>query len=278
MDIVSDERTPRPVRLASLLRPIAFHPSFVDICDGSITAALMLSQILYWTPKTGAESNGWFYKSRNQWFEELRLTRSQQETARKILRDKGFIEEEKRSNADGLVMFFRANILEIEASLGPWVWQESSQGGRQESSLPVGRIPTKGSAGNQPSNKEREITSETTTFNLSPPASEPTKIPKKTDERHSIFRKTLEKFWTHQNPSTPVPNWGAADAGQLGKFLKDWPTIDKATFTQWLRNYDGSEEINTTLRPYQLLPRLHEYAQGPLNKFRKPLEENRASA
>lgn len=115
---------------------------------------------------------------------------------------------------------------------------------------------------------------------LSPPASETTivKPKKEPDPRHQPFRKTLEKFWTHQNPNTPIPNWGVADAGQLGKFLKDWPTIDRETFTQWLRNYDASDEIKTTLRPYQLLPRLHEYASGPLNKFGKPQEGLHASA
>lgn len=239
----------------------------------------MLSQILYWTPKTGAESNGWFYKSRNQWFEELRLTRSQQETARKVLRDKGFIEEEKRSNSDGLVMFFRADIGQIECSLEPWVWQESGRGGRQESGQPVGGKPAEGSAGNQPPNKERETTTETTTLILSPPSSEPTTIPKKkTDERYQPFKKTLEHLWKYQNPSDPAPAWDVADTSQLSKFLKAWPTLDKETFTQWLRNYDNSEDINESLLPRQIIPRIHEYAKGPLNKFKKPLEAAHASA
>lgn len=127
-------------------------------------------------------------------------------------------------------------------------------------------------------NKE-EPSVEPSVLTLAPPSSEPVKVEKKkVDERHTPFRTSLEKFWVYQNPDEPAPNWSVKDAGQLGKFLKDWPTIDHKTFRQWLKNYDESENINTSLRPYQILPRLHEYSQGPLNQYHKPLEEKRASA
>ncbi len=73
-------------------RPIAFQRSFVSL-TGSINAALMLSQAVYWSRRC---TDGWFYKTQGEWQEETGLTRTEQETARKNLRAKGFIEEKKR--------------------------------------------------------------------------------------------------------------------------------------------------------------------------------------
>jgi len=75
-------------------RPIAFHRPLVTI-TGSITAALMLSQAIYWSRRT-TEDDGWFYKTMAEWEEETGMTRREQETARAKLRELGFIEEERR--------------------------------------------------------------------------------------------------------------------------------------------------------------------------------------
>jgi len=64
-------------------RPIAFHRIFVDIA-GSIAAALMLSQAVYWSTRTKNPA-GWFYKTADDWQEETGLTRREQEGARKRL-------------------------------------------------------------------------------------------------------------------------------------------------------------------------------------------------
>jgi hypothetical protein len=77
-----------------LSRPIAFHRCLVPI-SGSVTAALMLSQAIYWTPRT-RDRYGWFYKSQKDWEEETGLTRSEQEIARKLLRVTGFWHEKLR--------------------------------------------------------------------------------------------------------------------------------------------------------------------------------------
>jgi hypothetical protein len=69
--------------LAVLDRPIAFHRPFVKLA-GSVTAALMLSQALYWQKRT-PDQDGWFYKTQAEWEDETGLTRSEQETARKRL-------------------------------------------------------------------------------------------------------------------------------------------------------------------------------------------------
>lgn len=73
-------------------RPIAFHRPFVTL-TGSINAALMLSQGVYWSRRTGSD-DGSFYKSRDEWADETGLTHEQQESARKRLRALGFWKEE----------------------------------------------------------------------------------------------------------------------------------------------------------------------------------------
>ena len=66
-------------------RPISFNPAFKKI-TGSTVAALMLSQAWYWSKRTSDES-GWFYKTIAEWEEETGLTRTEQETARKHLKN-----------------------------------------------------------------------------------------------------------------------------------------------------------------------------------------------
>ena len=72
-------------------RLIAFNPLFVDLPGCSINAALFLSQSLYWSERTA--SDGWFFKTRDDWTREIRLTRREQESARKALRECGVLEE-----------------------------------------------------------------------------------------------------------------------------------------------------------------------------------------
>lgn len=74
-------------------RPIAFNRHYVSLGCG-LSGAVMLSQIVYWSKRSS--NGGWFYKTIEQWEEETGLTRYEQETARKKLRDLGFIVEQKK--------------------------------------------------------------------------------------------------------------------------------------------------------------------------------------
>jgi hypothetical protein len=65
-------------------RPIAFHRVLVTI-TGSVNAALMLSQAIYWSRRT-RDPQRWFYKTIEAWEAETGLTRREQETARKKLK------------------------------------------------------------------------------------------------------------------------------------------------------------------------------------------------
>lgn len=128
-------------------RPIAFHPVFVEL-TGSLTAALMLSQAVYWSRRTSDE-NGWFYKTREEWTTETALSRTEQENARKALCKTGFWHEERRGVP--AQMYYRIDAVELESSLQANCQQD---GGK----------PAIWMAGNLPSSRARpSLGSENTT-------------------------------------------------------------------------------------------------------------------
>src|SRR3712207_2309511 len=75
-------------------RPVAYHPIITRVV-GSATAGIFLSQLLYWTPRT-QDPEGWVYKTQEDILEETGLTRSEQETARRVLRGAMVMEEVKK--------------------------------------------------------------------------------------------------------------------------------------------------------------------------------------
>jgi hypothetical protein len=93
-------------------RPIAFHRCFVKI-TGSVSAALMLSQAVYWSNRTN-DPDGWFYKTAEEWEEETGLSAYEQEGARRRLRATGFWEEVRKGIPARL--FFRIDAKRLAAS------------------------------------------------------------------------------------------------------------------------------------------------------------------
>jgi len=74
--------------------PVTFHRSLVGV-TGGVTAALMLSQAIAWTETLTPDEGGWFTKSQDDWADATGLSRWEQETARRVLRDADFMEERK---------------------------------------------------------------------------------------------------------------------------------------------------------------------------------------
>ena len=74
--------------------PVSFHRCLVPI-TGSVTAALLLSQAICSAQEGDPTLNGWFRKSQDEWGEETGLSRCEQETARRLLREAGFLEERR---------------------------------------------------------------------------------------------------------------------------------------------------------------------------------------
>jgi len=74
--------------------PISFHRCLVSI-TGGVAPALMLSQAIWTSGDVEPVYEGWFIKSQDQWTHETGLSRSEQETARRVLREAGFLEERR---------------------------------------------------------------------------------------------------------------------------------------------------------------------------------------
>ena len=70
------------MKITELLdRPIAYHRCFVTL-TGSVKAAILLSQAIYWQPRA-KQDDGYWYKTIEEWQEETGLTEHEQRTARR---------------------------------------------------------------------------------------------------------------------------------------------------------------------------------------------------
>jgi len=74
--------------------PVTFHRCLVPVAGG-VHAALLLSHAIWTTQSLDADADGWFLKSQEQWAEETGLSRWEQETARRALREAGLLEERR---------------------------------------------------------------------------------------------------------------------------------------------------------------------------------------
>jgi len=71
----------KEVLLALNQQPIAVYPIYIDI-TGSMTAGVLLSQVMYWDSKMKGNE---FYKNDAEFMQETRLTQSEFKTAKKIV-------------------------------------------------------------------------------------------------------------------------------------------------------------------------------------------------
>ena len=138
-------------------QPVAYHP-IIARAVGSVSAGVLLSQFLYWTPRTD-DPDGWFYKTRDELALETALTRYEQEGARKALKKLGVLEETVRGLPAKI--YFRVNVEALTALLAT-VQVAENQPPRWSRSYPQGggKAATSAAAKQPPFT---EITSETTT-------------------------------------------------------------------------------------------------------------------
>lgn len=94
-------------------RPIAFNRAFIEL-GLSVKASLMLSQAVYWSRRT-TKPGGWFYKTQDEWFDEIGLRRREQEAARRDLREAGFLDEKKMGVP--CKVFYRVNQDALSAAI-----------------------------------------------------------------------------------------------------------------------------------------------------------------
>lgn len=94
--------------------PVSFHRCLVPV-TGGVTAALLLSQAIWTAQAIDPTAFGWFCKSQEEWTEETGLTRWEQETARRSLRQAGFLEERRVGMPAKL--WFRVRVDEVWRAL-----------------------------------------------------------------------------------------------------------------------------------------------------------------
>ena len=89
---------------------VVYYPRVAEVC-GNIKSAILLSQALSWTSgylRQNPGREGWFWKTRQEWFQETGLSRWEQENARERLRKLGVLEEKRMGAPPKL--FFRVNL------------------------------------------------------------------------------------------------------------------------------------------------------------------------
>ncbi|WP_421287573.1 helix-turn-helix domain-containing protein [Aeromonas veronii] len=207
-------------------RPIAFHRPFVAI-TGSVTAALFLSQALYWAKRCKEHEDGcsWFYKTQADWEEETGLTRYEQEGARKALRNLGVLKEKRVGLPAQL--YFSIDLVALEAALNACDFLQPSM--RKTSKQARGK-PAISSAENPLS--ITEITTETTTEIQDPPL-----VPQgNTRPESSALRR-----------GTRLPNdWFLpAEWGRWASQETGWPRerilLEAATFADYWQSLPGAK-------------------------------------
>lgn len=103
-----------------LVRPVAYHPVLARLL-GSVPAAVMLSQAIYWQQRVpesrppGCPGKGWWYHTAEEWEKETALSEGMQLTARKTLRQTSFWSEKAAGMPRRL--WFRVDFDELEKVL-----------------------------------------------------------------------------------------------------------------------------------------------------------------
>lgn len=103
-----------------LTRPVAYHPALARQL-GSINAAVMLSQAIYWQQRVperrpqGCPGPDWWHHSIDVWESETALSKNEQITARKILSKTNFWYE-KRAGVPAR-LWFRIDFVDLEKTL-----------------------------------------------------------------------------------------------------------------------------------------------------------------
>lgn len=165
---------------ALLIRPIAYHRALARVA-GSATAGLFLSQLYYWTDRAG-HPDGWVYKTWIEWEDETGLTLDEQRSARRTLKQKGLIDEDKASSQFEHIskfdrqLCYRVNKEQLylclcsenspqtrvvaESGKNPIREEEKPNSGARKNQFGKGKIPTRKCE--KPSSQDRDYTTDYT--------------------------------------------------------------------------------------------------------------------
>jgi hypothetical protein len=94
-----------------------FYPYLSDVLEGlDPISNTMLCYCNWWTGKM-KKHGGWFWQTNDQWFIELGLGRNKALRHRRILKDLGLLEEERRQQNGGMKIFYRVNKIRLRQAL-----------------------------------------------------------------------------------------------------------------------------------------------------------------
>jgi hypothetical protein len=92
------------------------------------------------------------------------------------------------------------------------------------------------------------------------------------DERHTIFKAAIQRYWESKNPGLELP-WDGREGKALGMFLSAAPNVTIEQFTGFLRNRFKSD-VNHGERASQWIAWVTSYAAGPMDRFGKTITVN----
>lgn len=127
---VGNEMSSLSACLSGIGRAIAYHPKMAKFL-GSVNASILFSQLFYWQERTDNELG--VFKTAEEWEEETGLTYREQATARKALRERGFLHETHQRLQHR--MFFRLDIDAINTAFDGWVLEQNTAERRKRNSV-----------------------------------------------------------------------------------------------------------------------------------------------
>lgn len=127
---VGNEMSSLSACLSGIGRAIAYYPKMAKFL-GSVNASVLFSQLFYWQERTDNELG--VFKTAEEWEEETGLTYREQATARKALRERGFLHETHQRLQHR--MFFRLDIDAINTAFDGWVLEQNPAERRKRNSV-----------------------------------------------------------------------------------------------------------------------------------------------
>lgn len=127
---VGNEMSSLSAYLSGIGRAIAYYPKMAKFL-GSVNASVLFSQLFYWQERTDNELG--VFKTAEEWEEETGLTYREQATARKALRERGFLHETHQRLQHR--MFFRLDIDAINTAFDGWMLEQNTAERRKRNSV-----------------------------------------------------------------------------------------------------------------------------------------------
>lgn len=258
--------TLRDVIQATLSRPVAYHSIFARIAE-STTAGLMLSQAWYWT-KHSEHRDGWFWKTQQEWRTEVYLTRYEQETARRTLRQLGLLDEERRGSPAKL--WFRVNLDKLYARIVQIAGEQHAENRdasvREASKLVCGKAASSKGTKTPPQTTLKETPCEP----CGSPESARRKSGKLTDTRHQTVVQFYVTEFEKRHVGLKAPLDGS-DGKALQRLLRQQHDASSEELCRWLSHAFQSDDVpplGSGWRLRQFCAHFARFVCGPVRRNR----------